>query len=155
MLKKIVVLVYCAFAVFLMSFSSHKTASSLIQNNAQEQPTEVTWQMLARMGGSLKVMANYGNIIKESLQGKKIKVNGFVIPTDSKSYVLSKNVYSHCFFCSTNAGIETIMGIQFKKKPPRLKTDTYITLEGTFFFNDKNPDDWTFSIHDAVIINKK
>lgn len=155
MLKKIVIAVYCTFAVFLMSFSTNKKAKSFAEINVQDQPTEVTWQMLGRMGGSLQVMANYGSIIKESLHGKKIKVSGFVIPTDSKSYVLSKNVYSHCFFCSTSAGIETIMGIQFKKKPPRLKTDTYITLEGTFFFNDKNPDDWTFSIHDAVIINKK
>ncbi len=155
MLKKIVIAVYSGLAVFLMSFSTGKTEKSFAQTNVQDQPTEVTWQMLGRMGGSLQVMANYGDVIKESLQGKKIKISGFVIPTDSKSYVLSKNVYSHCFFCSTSAGIETIMGIQFKNKPPRLKTDTYITLEGTFFFNDKNKDDWTFSIHNAVITHKK
>ena len=47
------------------------------------------------------------------------------------------------------------MGIQFKNKTPRLKTDTYITLEGTFFYNDKNKDDLIFNIQNAVITNKK
>lgn len=155
MLKKTLVAAYCASAFFLMGFSTGKFEKPYTQNSVQKQITEVTWLMLGRMGGSLQVMANYGDIIKESLQGKKIKISGYVIPTDNKSYVLSKNMYSHCFFCSTSAGIETIMGIQFKNKPQRLKTDTYITLEGTFFYNDKNKDDWTFSIQNAVITNKK
>ena len=106
MLKKTVIAVYCGLAVFLMSFSTNKNEYS-VQTNVQDQPTEVTWQMLGRMGGSLQVMQNYGDVIKESLQGKKIKISGFVIPLDSKSYVLSKNVYSHCFFCNKNAGIDT------------------------------------------------
>ena len=125
------------------------------QNNSQEELTEMTWEVLANISKSMRVMANYSNTIKESLHGKKIKISGYVIPIDSKSYVLSKNMYSHCFFCSTSAGIETIMGIQFKNKPPRLKTDTFITLEGTFFYNDKNKDDWTFYVQNAVITNKK
>lgn len=155
MLRKIIIAVYCGLAVFLMNFSIIKKDRSLTKTNVQDQPIEVTWLMLGRLGGSLQVMQNYGDVIKESLQGKKIKISGFVIPIDSKSYVLSKNVYSHCFFCSTSAGIETVMGIQFKNKPPRLKTDTYITLEGTFFYNDKNKDDWTFYVQNAVITNKK
>ena len=97
MLKKTVIAVYCVLAVFLMSFSTNKKAKSFAEINVQDQPIEVTWQMLGRMGGSLQVMQNYGDVIKESLQGKKIKISGFVIPLDSKSYVLSKNVYSHCF----------------------------------------------------------
>ena len=154
MLKKIIIAVYCGLAVFLMSFSTSKNGYS-VQTNIQDQPTEITWQMLGRMGGSLQVMQNYGDVIKEPLQGKKIKISGFVIPLDSKSYVLSKNVYSHCFFCNKNAGIETLMGIQFKNKTPRLKTDTFITLEGTFFYNDKTKDDLIFNIQNAVITNKK
>lgn len=154
MLKKTVIAVYCGLAVFLMSFSTNKNEYT-VQTDVQDQPTEVTWQMLGRMGGSLQVMQNYGDVIKESLQGKKIKISGFVIPLDSKSYVLSKNVYSHCFFCNKNAGIETLMGIKFKNKTPRLKTDTFITLEGTFFYNDKNKDDLIFNIQNAVITNKK
>ena len=154
MLKKIIIAVYGGLAVFLMSFSTNKNEYT-VQTDVQDQPTEVTWQMLGRMGGSLQVMQNYGDVIKESLQGKKIKISGFVIPLDSKSYVLSKNVYSHCFFCNKNAGIETLMGIKFKNKTPRLKTDTFITLEGTFFYNDKNKDDLIFNIQNAVITNKK
>ena len=155
MLKKTVIAAYCGLAVFLMSFSTSKTTKSFAKTIVQDQPTEVTWRMLGRMGGSLQVMQNYGDVIKESLQGKKIKISGFVIPLDSKSYVLSKNVYSHCFFCNKNAGIETLMGIQFKNKTPRLKTDAFITLEGTFFYNDKTKDDLIFNIQNAVITNKK
>lgn len=146
---------YTGSAAFLMGFVPKTQADILLeQTNIQEQPTEITWQMLANISGSMKVMPNYSNIIKESLHGKKIKVKGFIIPVDSKSYVLSKNVFSHCFFCSTNAGIETIMGIRFKNKAPRLKTDTFVTMEGTFFYNDKDKDDWTYSIHNAVITLK-
>src|SRR5690606_41329996 len=116
---------------------------------------ECTMQKMDRLCRNLNMMANYSNAIKESLKGKKIRISYFLIPTDNKSYVLSKNVYSHCFFCSISAGIETIMGIQFKNKQPRLKTDDYITLEGIFYFNDKNKDDWTFSIQNAVVTNKK
>lgn len=156
MLKKIVVAAYVGIACFLTSFTPKISSDDRTQHNKiQEQPIDITWQVLANMNASLQVMSNYGNIIKENVHGKKIKVSGFVIPIDSKSYVLSKNVYSHCFFCSTSAGAETILGIQFKSKPPRLKTDTYISLEGTFFYNDKNSDDWKFSIHNAVITYKK
>ena len=155
MLKKIIIAVYCGLAIFLLSFSTTKTTKSVAKTIVQDQPTEVTWQMLGRMGGSLRVMQNYGDVIKESLQGKKIKISGFVIPLDSKSYVLSKNVYSHCFFCNKNAGIETLNGNQIKNKTPRLKTDTYITIEGTFFYNEKNKDDLIFNIQNAVITNKK
>jgi len=150
MLKKIIITLYVATALFLMGFTPQNN-----QHNSQEEPIEMTWEVLANISKSMKVMANYSNTIKESLHGKKIKISGYVIPIDSKSYVLSKNMYSHCFFCSTSAGIETIMGIQFKNKPPRLKTDTFITLEGTFFYNDKNKDDWTFYVQNAVITNKK
>ncbi|WLD23377.1 DUF3299 domain-containing protein [Flavobacterium dauae] len=150
MLKKIIITLYVITALFLMGFTPQNN-----QNNSQEEPTEMTWEVLANISKSMRVMANYSNTIKESLHGKKIKISGYVIPIDSKSYVLSKNMYSHCFFCSTNAGIETIMGIQFKNKPPRLKTDTFITLEGTFFYNDKNKDGWTFYVQNAVITNKK
>lgn len=145
--------VYAATAVFLMSFSSGTV--NVKSTEIQEQALiDLTWDQLANVSRSLKIMADYDNVIRESLHGKKIKISGFIIPVDAKSYVLSKNMFSHCFFCST-AGIETILGIRFKGKQARLKTDTFVTLEGTFFYNDKDKDDWPFSIHNAVITAKK
>lgn len=153
MLKKLIIGLYAATAVFLMGFTSG-TANTKYAEIQEQDRTEITWEQLANISRSLKMMGNFDNVIRESLHGKKIKMSGYIIPADTKSYVLSKNVFSHCFFCST-AGIETIMGIRFKGKLPRLKTDAYVTLEGTFFYNDKDRDDWPFSIHNAVITFKK
>lgn len=153
MLKKLIIGLYATTAVFLMGFTSG-TANKKDAGIQEQDRTEITWEQLANISRSLKMMGNFDNVIRESLHGKKIKMSGYIIPADTKSYVLSKNVFSHCFFCST-AGIETIMGIRFKGKLPRLKTDAYVTLEGTFFYNDKNKDDWPFSIHNAVITFKK
>lgn len=154
MLKKIIVGIYCLVALVLMGFSSTNQLTTF-KNSVQDQPIGLTWQVLGNLSNSLRVMANYNQVIKESFHGKKVQISGYIIPVDSKSYVLSKNMYSHCFFCSTSAGIETILGIQFKGKTPRLKTDTYVTLTGTFFYNDKNKDDWTFSVHNATFTTKK
>lgn len=81
---------------------------------------------------------------------KKIVMSGFIIPIDNTSFALSKNVFASCFFCG-QAGPETIMGIKFKGATPKLKTDQYVTLEGTFRYNDDNVDDWIYHIENAVI----
>jgi len=153
MLKKSIIGLYLGTAVFLMSFSSETNNSKNIDFQKQSR-VEIMWDQLGNISKSLQVMSNYSNVIKESLHGREIKISGFILPVDAKSYVLSKNVFSHCFFCST-AGVETIIGIEFKGKTPRLKTDAFVTLEGTFFYNDKDKDDWLFSIHNAVITDKK
>ena len=67
---------------------------------------------------------------------------------------MSKNVFAQCFFCG-NAGPETIMGIHFKGTTPKLKTDTYVTIEGNFRYNDNNVDDWIYHIDNAVITEQK
>lgn len=123
--------------------------------------TKVTWSMLGKINFSKKKDPKYGEVmypvINESLkklQGKKIKAEGFIVPIDNKTYALSKNVFAQCFFCG-NAGPETIMGIKFKGTTPRLKTDLYVTIEGTFRYNDKNVDDWIYHIENAVITSSK
>ena len=82
---------------------------------------------------------------------KKIVMSGFIIPIDNVSYALSKNVFASCFFCG-QAGPETIMGIKFKGTTPKLKTDQYVTLEGTFRYNDNDVNDWIYHIENAVIV---
>ena len=60
-------------------------------------------------------------------------------------------MFSHpAFFCG-QAGPETIMGIKFKNPNMKLKTDQYVTLTGTFRYNDSDVDDWIYHVENAVI----
>ncbi|SEH94062.1 hypothetical protein SAMN02927937_02273 [Paenimyroides aquimaris] len=160
MLKKIFVATYCGLAVFLMSFSVKKTTEKPLEFYDQN-PTEVTWKLLGQIDFVKKKNPHYGEVMYpminstlKALQGKKITASGFIVPIDSKTYALSKNVFAQCFFCG-NAGPETIMGIQFKGSTPRLKTDTYVTMEGTFRYNADDIDDWIYHIENAVITHQK
>lgn len=159
MLKKIFVAAYCGLAVFLMSFSAKNTTEK--PSEFYQNPTEVTWKLLGQIDFVKKKNPHYGEVMYpminstlKALQGKKIKASGFIVPIDSKSYALSKNVFAQCFFCG-NAGPETIMGIKFKGNTPRLKTDTYVTMEGTFRYNADDIDDWIYHIENAVITHQK
>ena len=160
MLKKIFVAAYCGLAIFLMSFSAKNTTKKTSEFYYQN-PTEVTWKLLGQIDFVKKKNPHYGEVMYpmingtlKALQGKKIKASGFIVPIDSKSYALSKNVFAQCFFCG-NAGPETIMGIKFKGNTPRLKTDTYVTMEGTFRYNADDIDDWIYHIENAVITHQK
>ncbi|MBA5792662.1 hypothetical protein H1R17_01330 [Flavobacterium sp. xlx-214] len=159
MLKKIIIVSYCALAILLMSFTP-KT-STVVDKVEFQNPTEVTWKLLGQIDFIKKKNPHYGEVMYpmvngtlKALQGKKIKASGFIVPIDSKSYALSKNVFAQCFFCG-NAGPETIMGIKFKGSTPRLKTDTYVTMEGTFRYNADDIDDWIYHIENAVITHQK
>jgi len=93
------------------------------------------------------------NAALKQKNGKEIVISGYAIPIDSKTYALSKNTFSACFFCG-KAGPETITGLNFKsKKLPKLKTDQFITVKGIFRTNDKDVDAWIYHIDQAVIIN--
>lgn len=159
MIKNILIGVYCSLAVLLMSFSTNSTSKTTIYS--KQKPTEVTWKLLGQIDFVKRKNPHYGEVMYpmvngtlKALQGKKIKASGFIVPIDSKSYALSKNVFAQCFFCG-NAGPETIMGIKFKGNTPRLKTDTYVTMEGTFRYNADDIDDWIYHIENAVITHQK
>lgn len=159
MLKKLIIGIYVGAAIFLMSFST-KTENN-IEKVEFQNPTEITWKLLGQIDFIKKKNPHYGEVMYpmingtlKALQGKKIKASGFIVPIDSKSYALSKNVFAQCFFCG-NAGPETIMGIKFKGATPRLKTDTYVTMEGTFRYNADDIDDWIYHIENAVITHQK
>jgi len=160
MLKKSIIAIYLGTAVFLMSFSP-KDLGVKNERTEFQKPTEITWQLLGQIDFVKQKNPYYGEVMYpminstlKALQGKKIKASGFIVPIDSKSYALSKNVFAQCFFCG-NAGPETIMGIKFKGATPKLKTDTYVTMEGTFRYNADDIDDWIYHIEDAVIIHQK
>lgn len=128
----------------------------------QSKPDTLSWKLLGIIKYVKKpnkdfpegVMYPIVNSTLKEKNKKKIVMSGFIIPIDNVSYALSKNVFASCFFCG-QAGPETIMGIKFKGNTPKLKTDQYVTLEGTFRYNDSDVDDWIYHIDDAVIVKGK
>ncbi|MEZ4839118.1 hypothetical protein [Flavobacterium sp.] len=125
----------------------------------QVKPDTLSWKLLGIIKYIKKPDKDYPDgvmfpIINSDLKSKnkkKIVMSGFIIPIDNVSYALSKNVFASCFFCG-QAGPETIMGIKFKGATPKLKTDQYVTLEGTFRYNDNDVNDWIYHIENAVIV---
>ena len=118
----------------------------------------LTWKLLGVIKYVKKPHPDYPEgvmfpVINSTLKTKakkKVVLSGFIIPIDATNYALSKNVFASCFFCG-QAGPESITGIKFRGKTPKLRTDQYVTLEGIFRYNDDNVDDWIYHIEDAVI----
>ena len=118
----------------------------------------LTWKLLGQIKYLKKASPDYPEgvmfpVINPTLKAKNKKpivMSGFIIPIDNKNYALSKNVFASCFFCG-QAGPETIMGIKFKNPGIKLKTDQYVTLSGTFRYNDNDVNDWIYHIDNAVI----
>jgi hypothetical protein len=121
----------------------------------------LTWKLLAQIKYLKKPSKDYPEgvmypVVNTTLKAKNkkaITMSGFIIPIDNKNYALSKNVFASCFFCG-QAGPETIMGIKFKAPNMKLKTDQYVTLQGTFRYNDSDVEDWIYHIENAVVVKK-
>lgn len=144
-------------AVFCLSF----TTSDKIQiekNNFLIKGDTLTWKVLGEIKYVKKNHPKYGEVQfpvvneKVKLRGKKkIYISGFIVPIDNKSYALSKNVFAACFFCG-KSGPESIVGLNFKGATPKLKTDQYVTVEGTFRYNEDDADDWIYNLDNVVIV---
>ena len=151
-----------AFVVFisLMSFSDSKTTTTKSVVETSVANDTLTWKMLGDIKYTRKKHATYGevefpqvNMKLKTMQKKTVYMSGFIVPIDNKSYALSKNVFAACFFCG-KSGPETIAGIKFKGTTPKLKTDTYVTLKGTFRYNETDVEDWIYHIENAEIISQ-
>ena len=149
-----------AFVVFisLMSFSDSKTSTTKSVVETSVANDTLTWKMLGDIKYTRKKHATYGevefpqvNMKLKTMQKKTVYMSGFIVPIDNKSYALSKNVFAACFFCG-KSGPETIAGIKFKGATPKLKTDTYVTLKGTFRYNETDVEDWIYHIENAEIV---
>jgi hypothetical protein len=144
-------------AIFLVSFST-SDSSMLDKNNLLIKGDTLTWKVLGEISFVKKSHPKYGEVQfpivndKVKLRGKKkIYISGFIVPIDNKSYALSKNVFAACFFCG-KSGPESIVGLHFKGPTPKLKTDQYVTIEGTFRYNENDVDDWIYNLDNAVIV---
>ncbi|WP_298306405.1 hypothetical protein [Flavobacterium sp.] len=144
-------------AIFFLSFSSSDKIQ-IEKNNSLVKGDTLTWKVLGEIKYVKKNHPKYGEVQfpvvndKVKLRGKKkIYISGFIVPIDNKSYALSKNVFAACFFCG-KSGPESIVGLNFKGATPKLKTDQYVTIEGTFRYNEDDADDWIYNLDNAVIV---
>jgi hypothetical protein len=144
-------------SIFLFSFSTTDKIIKEVKTDLIKGDT-LTWKMLAEIKYVKKKHDKYGMvdfpIVSEKVRvkgKKKVYITGFIVPIDSKNYAISKNVFAACFFCG-KSGPETIAGLKFKGNTPKLKTDQYVTVEGTFKYNETDADDWIYNLTDVVIV---
>ena len=148
--------------VFLFSFQNQSEVSTYTSSKKAFLAADtLTWKLLGEIKYLKKKHASYGevdfpviNTKLKKLAKKTIVMSGFIVPIDNKNYALSKNVFASCFFCG-KSGPETIMGIKFKGATPKLKTDTYLTIKGTFRPNEDDVEDWIYNCDNAEIVKGK
>jgi hypothetical protein len=148
--------------VFLFSFQNQSEVTYYTSSKKAFLAADtLTWKLLGEIKYLKKKHASYGevdfpviNTKLKKLAKKTIVMSGFIVPIDNKNYALSKNVFASCFFCG-KSGPETIMGIKFKGATPKLKTDTYLTIKGTFRPNEDDVEDWIYNCDNAEIVKGK
>lgn len=124
-----------------------------------EKPVVLTWEMLFKVVLVEKYSTKYKTKINvpefdytlQKLDKKEVTISGFVIPTviNSNNFVLSQNPYASCYFCG-NGGPETVMTIKYKGRPPKYKTDDFITLKGIFQLNNTDVNELIYVLNNAV-----
>ncbi len=159
----ITILLFCVFfgSAKEVSFSKFSTENKFTSTFSASPIDSLNWKLLGMIKFIKKADKEYGEVMYPQVspllkqkETKKIAISGFIIPIDNTTYALSKNVFASCFFCG-QAGPETIMGIKFKGETPKLKTDQYVTLVGTFRINENDVEDWIYHIDNAVIVKGK
>ncbi|MDX5321346.1 MAG: DUF3299 domain-containing protein [Bacteroidota bacterium] len=125
-------------------------------------PIPVSWKTLSDVKfdkkwdekeGMYVLYPKFGNSVK-NLEGKEIKISGYVIPVDYNEnfYVLSAFPYSSCFFCG-GAGPESVISLKFKKAGERFKTDTRLEVKGRLELNSSDIYEMNYILRDAEKIN--
>jgi hypothetical protein len=154
------VVALCVF-ISLLSFEKNTNSNPIQAKSTTVSNDTLTWKLLGDIKYIRKKHATYGevefpqvNLKLKSYHNKTVCLTGFIVPIDSKNYALSKNVFASCFFCG-KSGPETITGLKFKGSLPKLKTDTYLTIKGTFKVNETDVDNWIYNIENAEIVSKK
>lgn len=127
---------------------------------AAAQTSDNDWTSLARVTFKkeydellgLKVDKPLFSKAIKDLDGKRITLRGYVIPTDGykshKEFVFSAYPYSSCFFCG-GAGPETVVEV-FAKAPVNYSADA-ITLTGILRLNSTDPNSLMYRLEDALM----
>jgi len=95
----------------------------------------------------------FGAALK-ALDGKEVIIKGYIIPIDviEDYYVLSANPYSSCFFCG-QAGPESVMEVQLKKKTRELKMDQVLTFKGKLKLNAEDIYQLNYILENAEVVD--
>jgi hypothetical protein len=118
------------------------------------------WKTLADVKLVTKKVNNYEVDVPrfgenaKSLNGKRIKLKGYLIPTSElngrNQFMLSLLPYSMCYFCS-NAGPETIVELLTTES---FKFETIrIEVEGNLILNETDPEHHIYILKDSKKIN--
>ncbi|MCB9205124.1 MAG: DUF3299 domain-containing protein [Flavobacteriales bacterium] len=123
------------FTVFLTIVFGTASAQTLVSWNTFAQ---VTFHREYSETFGFEVNVKPPEFSKElmALNGKEIKVKGYVIPVDVElgMYMVSANPFANCFFCG-NAGPETVVELFPGGKFPRFATDQMVTFKGILQIN--------------------
>ena len=124
---------------------------------------KVSWKVLGKMKLNEQYNEEMGAYIPypifhptvKDLDQQLIEIKGDVIPIeetgDATILVLSANPYSQCFFCG-QAGPETVMDIQLKKKGKKFKTDERLSFRGKLKLNDSDLFYLNYILEDAEVV---
>jgi len=139
-----------------MSYLRPKTSSGvmiaaflLVAATPPEKGILITWNTLADVKYQRRLNEEYdlyfmypafGAKVK-SLEGKLIRIRGYMIPVDEygRRYVISARPMAQCFFCG-GAGPESLIELQLKKNGLRFKTDEIRTVTGILRLNGNDID---------------
>ena len=126
-----------SFILLLIGFSFGASAQKLVSWNTFAQVT-FHRQYSETFGFEVNVKPPEFSPDLLALNGKEVKVKGYVIPVDIDlgMYMVSANPFANCFFCG-NAGPETVVELIPTTKLPRFTTDQVVTFKGVLQINQQ------------------
>ena len=151
-------------SVFLICFSEgdyrYESLKTEVKNSnipiiegTIQRPIEVKWETLIdiefkeRYFKSIDMVADAPVFGPEqlALDGKYVKITGYVIPYDEQgNYLsLSANPYASCFFCG-NASPASVMSLYLKDDRKNYRIDDFKTFKGTLYLNAENLDEFMY-----------
>ncbi|MEO0341354.1 MAG: hypothetical protein AAF242_19360 [Bacteroidota bacterium] len=123
------------------------------------EPIDVNWDVLTSILYQLRyfsqvdmeIMAPIFPASIQALDGKKVTVEGFVIPFDEEQEILSlsANPFAACFFCG-KASPASVISMYLKNEKKRYKMDDFKKFSGTLKLNHDDPDQFYFILEEAV-----
>lgn len=126
-----------------------------------EKGIPITWKTLTDVTFTTRLDLRKKEYIKipafgpsvTGLEGRRVQIKGYMIPVSIPDdiYVISEKPMSSCFFCGS-AGPETLMELEFKKKPRRFKTDEIRTLSGVLELNNDDTERLCYRIVSVEIV---
>lgn len=128
-------------------------------NNFGQAVPDISWKVLQNIkvekisvpGISQRLFSPVFGPEQISLDGKLVKISGFVIPADEKGeyLYLSSGMYSNCFFCGRGSPA-SIVTVWLKKKNKDYTTDEFRTFKGRLRLNQDNPEEFFYILEDGV-----